>query len=112
MTEETGLGATIECLYCGAPTSADDIGVLVGRMHAQCIVHIVRCYFCGHRYCFHPQKSEEVPMNKDDKILQSDIMYGEEPISKVQSTVHMGVHMESNGRPDVQKKMQLGRPTR
>ena len=43
-------------------------------------------------------------MNKDDKDPESDIMYGEEPISKVQSAVHLGVHRESTGRPDIQKK--------
>ena len=64
-------------------------------MHAQCIVTIVRWYCGGHRYCIHPQKSEEAPMNKDDKDPESDIMYGEEPISKVQSAVHLGVHRES-----------------
>ena len=36
-------------------------------------------------------------------------MYGKEPISKVQSAVHLGVHRESTGRPDIQKKVQLGR---
>ena len=65
--EESGIGATIGCLYCGAPTCADDVAVLGGKMHAQCIVTIVRWYCDGHRYCIHRPKSEEVPMNKDDK---------------------------------------------
>ena len=108
--EESGIRATIGCLYCGAPTCADDVAALGGKMHAQCIVTIVRWYCGGHRYCIHPQKSEEVPMNKDDKDPES-VMYGEEPISKVQSAVHLGVHMESTGRPDIQKKVQLGRRT-
>ena len=89
--EESGIGATIGCLCCGAPTCADDVAVLGGKMHAQCIVTIDRWYCGGHRYCIHPQKSEEVPMNKDDKNPESNIMHGEVPISKVQSAVHVGV---------------------
>ena len=45
MLQESGIGATIGCFYCGAPTCADDVAVLGGRMHAQCIVYIVRGYF-------------------------------------------------------------------
>lgn len=41
MIEETGLGATIGCLHCGAPTCVGDVVILGGRMHAQCIVFIV-----------------------------------------------------------------------
>ena len=62
--EESGIGATIGCLYCRAPTCADDVAVLGVKMHAQCIVTIVRWYCGGHRYCIHPQKSEEVPMKR------------------------------------------------
>lgn len=50
-------------------------------------------------------------MNKEDKSPQPDIMYAEEPISKVQNAVHLGFHKESNGIPEVQKKVQLGRRT-
>lgn len=50
-------------------------------------------------------------MNKEDKSPQPDIMYAEEPISKVQNAVHLGVHKESNGIPEVQKEVQLGRRT-
>ena len=50
-------------------------------------------------------------MNKDDERPESEIMNEEEPISKVQSTVHLGVHRESTVRPDIQKKVQLGRRT-
>ena len=106
MIDESGLVATIGRLQCGAPTYADDVAVLGGRIHAQCNVYIVRWYCSGHRYCIHLQKSEEVQMNKDNGASQSDIMYGDEPISKVQSTVHLGVHGESSGRPDIPKKVQ------
>ena len=44
--EESGIGATIGCLYCGAPTCADDVAALGGKMHARCIV---RWYCGGHR---------------------------------------------------------------
>ena len=73
MLQESGIGATIGCFYCGAPTCTDDVAVLGGRMHAQCIVYIVRGYCSGHCYCIHPKKSEEVPLNKDDKDSQCDI---------------------------------------
>ena len=111
MTEESGIGAIIGCLYCGTPTCADGVAVLYGKMHTHCIVTTVRWYCGRHRYCIHPQKSEEVPMNKDDERPESEIMYGEEPISKVQSTVHLGVHRKFTGKSDIQKKLQLGRRT-
>ena len=111
MLQESGTGATIGCFYCGAPTCADDVAVLGGRMHAQCIVYIVRGYCSGHRYCIHPKKSEEVPLNKDDKDSQCDIKFGDESIPKVQSTVQPGIHRHSSGRPDIMQKVQLGRRT-
>ena len=80
-------------------------------MHAQCIVYMVKGYCCGHRYCIHPKKSEEVPLNKDDKESQSNIVFGDEAIPKVQSTVHLGIHRQTNGRPDITHKVQLGRRT-
>ena len=75
-------------------------------------MHAVYCvYSAGHRYCIHPKKSEEVPLNKDDKDLQCDIKFGDESISKVQSTVHLGIHRHSSGRPDIMQNVQLGRRT-
>ena len=38
-------------------------------------------------------------------------MFGDEAISKVQSTVHLGIHRQTNGRPDITHKVQLGRRT-
>ena len=108
MLQDSGLGASIGCFYCGAPTCADDVAALGGRMHAQCIVYMVKGYCCGHRYCIHPKKSEEVPLNKDDKESQSNIVFGDEAIPKVQSTVHLGIHRQTNGRPDITHKVQLG----
>ena len=111
MLQESGIGATIGCFYCGAPTCADDVAVLGRRMHAQCIVYIVQRYCSGHRNCIHPKKSEEVPLNKDVKDSQCDIRFGDESISKVQSTVHLGIHRQPIGRPDTMQKVQLGRRT-
>ena len=111
MLQDSGLGANIGCFYCGAPTCADDVAALGGRMHAQCIVYMVKGYCCGHRYCIHPKKSEEVPLNKDDKESQSNIVFGDEAIPKVQSTVHLGIHRQTNGRPDITHTVQLGRRT-
>ena len=111
MFQDSGLGASIGCFYCGAPTCADDLAALGGRMHAQCIVYMVKGYCCGHRYCIRPKKSEEVPLNKDDKESQSNIVFGDESIPTVQSTVHLGIHKQTNGRPDITHKVQLGRRT-
>ena len=61
--------------------------VLGSRVHAQCSVHMALGYCSGHRYCIHPKKSEEVPLNKDDKNSQCYIMIGEEAILKVQSAI-------------------------
>ena len=74
-------------------------------------MHIVRGYCSGHRYCIHLKKSEEVHLNKDDKNSQSDIMFGDQPISEVQSIVHLGNHRENNGRPDIMQKVLKGRRT-
>ena len=112
MLQESGIGATVSCFYCGAPKCADDVAaVLGGRMHAQCIVYIVRRYCSGHRYCIHPKKSEEVPLNKDDKDSQCDRKFEDESISKVQSTVHLSIDRHSSGRPDIMQKVQLGKRT-
>ena len=50
-------------------------------------------------------------MNKDDRDSQCDIKFGDESISKVLSTVHLGIHRHSSGRPDIMQKVQLGRRT-
>ena len=42
MLQDSGFGANIGCFYCGAPTCADDVAALGGRMHAQCIVYMVK----------------------------------------------------------------------
>ena len=34
MLQESGIGATIGCFYCGAPTCTDDVAALGGKMHA------------------------------------------------------------------------------
>ena len=71
----------------------------------------MRGYCSGHHYCIHPRKSEEVPLNKDDKDSQCDIKFGDESISKVQNTAHLGIHRQSSGRPDIMQEVQLGRCT-
>ena len=86
------------------------------RSSAVGYMHSVLCIWCGgdcsgHRYCIHPKKSEEVPLNKDDKDSQCDIKFGDESISKVQSTVHLGIHRQSSGIPAIMQKVQLGRRT-
>ena len=90
---------------------ADDVAVLGSRVHAQCIVHSTRGYCTRHRYCIHPKKSEEVPLNKDDKNSQCDIVFGEELISKVQGATHHGIHREASGESNINEKVQLGRRT-
>ena len=50
-------------------------------------------------------------MNKDDKESQSNIVFGDEAIPKVQSTGHLGIHRQTNGRPDITHKVQLVRRT-
>ena len=77
MLQDSGIGVSIGCFYCGAPTCADNVAVLGSRVHAQCIVHMTRGYCFVHRYCIHPKKSEEVSLNKDDKNSQCDVMFGE-----------------------------------
>ena len=77
MISFSGIDATIGCFYCGAPTCADDAAVLGSRVHAQCIVYIVQGHCSGHRYCIHPKKSEEAPLNKDDKDSQCGIKFGD-----------------------------------
>ena len=52
-----------------------------------------------------------MPLNQDDKDSQTDIRFGDKSIPKVQSTVHLGIHRQTNGRPDVTQKVQLGRRT-
>ena len=52
-----------------------------------------------------------MPLNKDDKEPQSNIVFGDESIPKVQSTDHLGIHRQTNGRPDITFKVQLGRRT-
>ena len=56
------------------------MAVLGSRVHAQCIVHMARGCCSGHRYFIHPKKSEEIPLSKDFKNSQCDILFGEEPI--------------------------------
>ena len=64
MLDESGLGASIGCFKCGAPTCADDVAVLGNKaLHVLCKVEIVRGYCCLERYTIHPQKSEEVVLN-------------------------------------------------
>ena len=53
-----GLGASIGCFRCGAPTCADDVAVLGNKVyHARCMVEIVRGYCCREKL-HHP--SQEV----------------------------------------------------
>ena len=113
MLDESGLGARIGCFTCGAPTCADDVAVLGNEvLHVLCMVEIVRGYCCLERYTIHPQKSEEVVMNCErDSRSGVVIKYGNESIRKSISTVHLGVERSKTGRPDVGKKIQLGRRT-
>ena len=108
--EESGLGASIGCFKCGAPTCADDVAVLGDRiLHVRCMVEIVRGCCCLEHYTIHPQKLEEVVLNcEKDSQNEVEIIYGNEPIKKVKSTVPLGVERSKTGRPDVKKKVQLG----
>ena len=113
MLDESGLGARIGCFKCGAPTCADDVAVLRNEvLHVLCMVEIVRGYCCLERYTIHPQKSEKVVMNCErDSLSGVVIKYGNESIKKANYTVHLGVERSKTGRPDVGKKIQLGRRT-
>ena len=76
------------------------------------MVEIVRYYCCLEHYTIHPQKSEEVVLDcEKDSQSEVEIRYGNEPIKKVKSTVHLGVECSKTGRPDGKKKVQLGRRT-
>ena len=110
MCEESGLGAGIGCFRCGAPTCADDVAVLGNKaFHVQCLVEMVRGYCSCEHYTIHPQKSEEVVMNEEkDRQSEIQIMYGVEPIKQVPSAVHLVVERNKSGRPDVEKKIQIG----
>ena len=41
-------------------------------------------------------------------MIRIDIKFGHESISKVQGTVHLGIHRHSSGRPDIMQKVQAG----
>ena len=70
--DESGLGASIGCFRCGAPTCADDVAVLGNKVyHARCMVEIVRGYCCREHYTIHPKKSEDVTMNRENGIQSS-----------------------------------------
>ena len=111
--DESGIGASIGCFKCGAPTCADDVAVLGNKIfHVRCMVEIVRGYCSLEHYTIHPQKSEEVVLNcEKDSQSEAEIRYGNEPIKKVKSAVHLGVERSKTGRPNVKKKVQLGRRT-
>ena len=80
--------------------------------HVRCMMEILRGYCCLEHYTIHPQKSEEVVLNREkDSQSEVEIKYGKESIKKVKSTVHLGVVRSKTGRHDVQKKVQLGRRT-
>ena len=51
-----------------------------------------------------------IELEKDSQS-EVEIRYGNEPIKKVKSAVHLGVERSKTGRPDVKKKVQLGRRT-
>ena len=109
--DESGTGASIGCFKCGAPTCADDVAVLGNKVfHVRCMVEIVRGYYCLENYTIHPQKSEEVVLNcEKDSQSKVEFKYGNEPIKK--PTVHLWVERSKTGRPNVQKKVQVGRQT-
>ena len=93
MSDESGLGASIGCFKCGAPTCADDVAVLGNKvLDVLCMVEIVRGYCCLERYTIHPQKSEEVVLNYERDRRRGVVMkYGNEPIKKASSAVHLGL---------------------
>ena len=111
--DEFGLGASIGCFKCGAPTCADDVAVLGNKVyHTRCMVEIVRGYCGREHYTIHPQKSEEVVLNLEaDSQSEETVKYGDVPIKKVKSTVHLGVERNKTGRPEISKRIQLGRRT-
>ena len=70
--DEFGLGVSIGCFKCGAPTCADDVAVLGDMvLHVRCM-EIVRGYCCLEYYTIHPQKSKEVVLNCE-KDSQSEV---------------------------------------
>ena len=109
--DESGLGASIGCFKCGAPTCADDVAVLGNKVyHTRCMVEIVRGYCGREHHTTHPQKSEEVVLNLEaDTQSEETVKYGDVPIKKVKSTVHLGVERNKTGRPEISKKIQLYR---
>ena len=113
MLDESDLGAAIGCFKCGAPTCADDVAVIGNTiLHVQCLFELVRGYCSREHYTIHPKKSEEVVLNEvKDGQIALEVKYGDEPIARVESAVHLGVERCRTGRPDVQKKVQLGRRT-
>lgn len=113
MIEDLNIGAQIGCLNVSAPTCADDVAALGNNSeHVQWVVDMVRGYTSRERYCINPKKSEEIVLNRGKRGAGCDsIRYGDESILKVQSAVHLGIDRSKSPRPDIQKKVQLGRRT-
>ena len=112
MLQDSKIGACFGCFYCGGPTVADDVAVF-GTCTVYCTygTWILLRMWLWTTLLYSSKEAGGVPLNKDDKNSQCDIVFGEEPISKVQSATHLGIHREVSGRPDINEKVQLGRST-
>ena len=85
------------------------------RSSAVGYMHSVLCIWCGgycsgHRYCIHPKKSEEVPLNKDDRLTVWHKVW-RWIYFKGSEYCHLGIHRQSSGIPAIMQKVQLGRRT-
>ena len=108
--DESGLGASIGCFKCGAPTCADDVAVLGNKVfYVRCMVEIVRGYCRLERYTIHPQKSEEVVLNcEKDSQSEVEIKCGNEPIKKVKSTMHLELNVVKQVDPMSRRRFNWG----
>ena len=87
MTQMSSLGASVGCFYCGGSADDDDVAVLDGCKHAQCIVCIAKGYCDVHRFCIHPEKSEEVSLRRGHSVILC--------------LVNIAIHRQANDRPDI-----------
>jgi exonuclease III len=99
---QSGIGAKVGDLFCGALFFADDIALLaIDKEGLQSLINICYTFACQWRFTFHPQKTKilvcgESPQQRKRNCEQRVWYVGSEKIREVTTHVHCGVPITSD----------------
>ncbi|XP_062592537.1 uncharacterized protein LOC134253978 [Saccostrea cucullata] len=106
------IGASIGTTFIGCPTVADDIAFISHNpSDLQQALHIVHNETKRDKVTINSSKSDVIIINAHKNRPTQTWTLGDKEIEEVETTKHVGLIRSSNGKNDIQSRIQLGRRT-